>query len=54
MIDRLGYNKQAKLVQALAAVHEYLKQNYEISSVSLRDISRFREIYEWFYGTLSK
>jgi hypothetical protein len=32
----------------VAWIHEDFKDNYEISSVSLRDVTRFKELYIWF------
>lgn len=48
MIEYLKYEKHNKLVVTLTAVHEYLKAQKEISSVSLRDVYRFKEIAKWF------
>jgi len=36
------------LIEAISIAHEDFKKRVEISSVSLRDVSRFKEIYEWF------
>ena len=48
MIEVLKYNKHKELVVTLTEVHEYLKAQKEISSVSLRDVYRFKEIAKWF------
>ena len=38
--------------QVISAAHEYFKINEDVSSVSLRDVKRFTELYSWFKKSL--
>lgn len=42
------------MVKAIAFLHEDFKAKYEISSVSLRDVARFKELYIWFLNNMPK
>lgn len=41
-------------MRAIAEIHELFKNSYEISSVSLRDVTRFKELYVWFKGNMPR
>ena len=47
MILNVGY-KRAETTRILLDIHDYLAEKYDKSFVSLRDIERFRTIYDFF------
>ena len=48
MLENIAYKKKEELIHLIVYTHEFLKNNIEISSASLRDVARFRKVYEWF------
>lgn len=40
------------LTDIICLTHEYYKENEDVSSVSLRDVSRFIILYDWFKKSL--
>ena len=48
ILENLNLKEHAKVVETIACLHEDFKDTYEISSVSLRDVTRFKELFLWF------
>lgn len=54
MLRGIKYTKLDKLVKLIVEIHEIFKIEREISSVSLRDVYRFVELFRWFTQSLPK
>ena len=48
ILGNLSYHEPKKLVEIMVKLHEEIKQQIEISAVSLRDVERFKTLYLWF------
>jgi hypothetical protein len=48
MLAEIKYSKKDLLIKCIVETHELFKRTVEVSSVSLRDVARFKELYNWF------
>lgn len=52
MLKKAKVKKVLMITEMLVAAHKYFKINEGESSVSLRDVSRFIILFEWFKRSL--
>eukprot|EP00833_Pecoramyces_ruminatium_P013492 jgi/Orpsp1_1/1187524/evm.model.d7180000058358.1 len=52
--ERISSDIERLAVKSILIAHLYIKSNFEISSVSLREIRRWGILFEWFIGFLKK
>lgn len=48
MLENINYKKKGELINLIVYTHQFLKDSIEISSASLRDVARFKKVYQWF------
>ncbi len=53
IIDSINFERKEVMTEIISKAHEFLKINEDVSSVSLRDIQRFKTIYSWFEKSLT-
>ncbi len=54
ILQSLNLKDHTTVVRTIALLHEEFKQKFEISSVSLRDVARFKELFIWFMGKMPR
>ena len=48
IIRDVEHKHKKKLIGMIVKIHEWIKEQIDVSAVSLRDIERFRQLFAWF------
>lgn len=53
IINSVKFENKEVMAEMISKAHEFFKASEDVSSVSLRDIKRFKIIYSWFEKSLT-